>query len=109
MNGTTSGSLKIKEDVEEKIPDEKTSVMTKYNYMVLDALKCLIQKQEEREYEMNLKGQWEECARVIDRFLFWIFLFAVIAATIYLLVVLPLTKADPVPGGSWFCLLFKQV
>ncbi|KAK3097625.1 hypothetical protein FSP39_011519 [Pinctada imbricata] len=100
MNGTSSGCVKIKDDTTEPLSEENNPPMSKFNYLVLDSLKCLIEKHEERERESHLKGQWEEAAKVMDRFLFWLFLCGMISSTLYLLLILPLTKTQTVNTGE---------
>ncbi|XP_069137689.1 neuronal acetylcholine receptor subunit alpha-9-like [Argopecten irradians] len=60
-----------------------------YNGAILETLKCLLDQNNARQREEELKKQWEEVAMVIDRFLFWLFLFGNIISSLYLLVLCP--------------------
>ncbi|NP_001267772.1 acetylcholine receptor subunit alpha-type acr-16-like precursor [Aplysia californica] len=62
--------------------------------LILSLLKKLLVRESEREEEDDLNKQWEEAARVIDRFLFYIFFLLTILATIVTLVIMPLTKPE---------------
>lgn len=47
-----------------------------------------------RDAGQDTRLQWDEAARVLDRFLFYIFLLLTVAATIITLVIIPLTKPE---------------
>ena len=45
----------------------------------------------ELQYE-DMIGEWRLVAHVVDRFLFWIFLFATSGSSLFILVIMPMTK-----------------
>lgn len=59
---------------------------------LLNALRHLIQKQEESERQQTLVSEWRLAAQVVDRILFWIFFFMTTISSGIFLLVLPLYK-----------------
>ena len=62
--------------------------------LILSLLKKLLVNEDEKEKSEDLNKQWEEAARIIDRFFFYIFLVLTIASTILTLVIMPLGKPE---------------
>ena len=62
--------------------------------LILALLKKLLVSEGDKEEEEDLKHEWEEAARVIDRFLFYIFFLATLLATVVTLVLMPLSKPE---------------
>lgn len=60
---------------------------------ILRKLQVLISKEEEREKIDVILKEWMEAAEVIDRFMFWIFVFWTFFATIFLLLFMPMAKS----------------
>ncbi|XP_078316181.1 neuronal acetylcholine receptor subunit alpha-9-like isoform X4 [Crassostrea virginica] len=59
---------------------------------ILSRLQLLVDKEEERERADLLCKRWMEAAEVIDRCLFWVFIFGTVFSTIILLVVIPTVR-----------------
>lgn len=57
---------------------------------LLTAIQHLLKKHELEEQYQIVAGEWKQVAQVIDRLLFWVFLFATVIITSTLLVILPL-------------------
>uniref|UniRef100_A0A0K0ERV6 Neuronal acetylcholine receptor subunit alpha-10-like n=1 Tax=Strongyloides stercoralis TaxID=6248 RepID=A0A0K0ERV6_STRER len=57
---------------------------------LLIAIQHLLKKHELEEQYQIVAGEWKQVAQVIDRLLFWVFLFATIIITSTLLIILPL-------------------
>lgn len=50
----------------------------------------LIKKQEFDDISQRISNEWRQVAQVIDRLLFWIFLFLTVIITIILLLIIPI-------------------
>ena len=59
---------------------------------ILHQLKVLVMKKEMAEAEVALVDEWRMVAQVMDRFLFWLFLFVTLCATVVLMVVVPMLE-----------------
>ena len=59
---------------------------------ITNHLKVLVEKQDYEENHQTIVHEWQFVAHVMDRILFWIFLFAAIMSSLVILVVQPLRK-----------------
>lgn len=59
---------------------------------VLKTLQVLISRQELDDECEEIANEWRQVAQVIDRLLFWIFLFATVLLTLALLIIIPLVR-----------------
>ncbi|XP_061194170.1 neuronal acetylcholine receptor subunit alpha-5-like [Saccostrea echinata] len=59
---------------------------------ILSRLQLLVDKEEEKERSDLLCKRWMEAAEVIDRCLFWVFIFGTLLSTIILLMVIPTVR-----------------
>lgn len=59
---------------------------------ILRRLHLLLVKEENREKESFAVREWQEAAEVLDRFMFWIFIFFTLLTTLVLLWFVPLSK-----------------
>ncbi|VDI07844.1 neuronal acetylcholine receptor subunit alpha-10-like [Mytilus galloprovincialis] len=64
----------------------------KFQELVLQTLQNLIDREEEKDRETNLRNQWQEAGTVLDRFMFWLFFTGTLTGTLYLLIFLPMRK-----------------
>lgn len=64
----------------------------KFQEAVLQTLQNLIDREDEKDREQNLRNQWQEAGTILDRFMFWIFLIGTMSGTLYLLIFLPMRK-----------------
>ncbi|KAK3097926.1 hypothetical protein FSP39_014575 [Pinctada imbricata] len=56
---------------------------------ILKYIKTIVTKHEEDEEEEEIVDEWKQVSLVVDRLLFWIFLFITLFSTIIILVVVP--------------------
>lgn len=59
---------------------------------ITTSLKLLVEKQEFEERHQDIVNEWRFVALVMDRFLFWLFLFAAVISSIIILVFMPMNK-----------------
>lgn len=64
----------------------------KTHQKITNHLKLLVEKQDYEENHQGIVHEWQFVAHVMDRVLFWIFLFAAVLSSILILVVQPLMK-----------------
>jgi len=59
---------------------------------ITNSLKLLVEKQDLEERHQDIVNEWRFVALIMDRFLFWLFLFAAVFSSIIILVVMPMNK-----------------
>ena len=59
---------------------------------ILKYLKIMVAKRDEDDIENEVMNEWRQVAQVVDRFLFWIFLFFTFAATVVIMILIPLFR-----------------
>jgi hypothetical protein len=57
---------------------------------ILKYLKMMVSKRDEEDDENEVVNEWRHVAQVMDRFLFWTFLSTTTAATVFMMVVVPI-------------------
>lgn len=79
---TTTTSMDVTADI------KRLTVMEE----ILKYLKIMVAKRDEDDTESEIINEWRHVAQVMDRFLFWLFLFTTVVATIVMMVIIPLLR-----------------
>lgn len=59
---------------------------------ITSSLKILVEKQDLEERHQDIVNEWRFVALIMDRFLFWLFLFAAVISSVVILIVMPMRK-----------------